>query len=339
MAKKMKNSVKTEMKNMVQRELVRIMAKQISNEDSFKEMVQEVISDFYEEEAVVENQTSYNSKKDLQKGRLGLLTDIMNGKYKEEFLTCINKELEEKNLLMDSLVTPHKSSIPIQKQSNVELSKEQMDALFRISPTKRAENEKIDNLVFSKANVHNMRILNNINAEQASQDYQKIQCTKEISDQLFDYIENNKGNLDATHEQLHINNKSIETYKVHNKEEKEKIGNFKFGKGFTTTLNPKYFAFELEIKTNELTKQRTLTLKNITMESNSISKDVMSAKNIEKLLNIVQEIYSNTTIKPLSQTEPITEEEKRAAKKLKSNQRAKKACNTIKAKKQIQKTK
>lgn len=44
--KKIKDSVKAEMKKAVQKELSKIMAKQIAKEDSFKGMVQEIMSDF-----------------------------------------------------------------------------------------------------------------------------------------------------------------------------------------------------------------------------------------------------------------------------------------------------
>lgn len=333
MKKKIKNSVKSEMKSMVQRELAKIMAKQISNEDSYKEMIQEVINDFYEEEIEVEdtgkeNQPTSGNKRDT-------LYEILSGKYKDRFSALVNQE-ENNTLQMNPYVIGKNLKNENQIFPNIELTKEQLNTLFK------SQNEQgtrqFNPAYFREVNPVNLCNLRGIIKEQSIQDYERIQYTKEVLGKMFDFIEKNINFLEATHEQLHINKNSIETYKVQNKVEKELVNDFNTNKIFSTRLNPEYFSFELEIKTNDLTKQKKLALKNLTMENNVISEGVISTEDVEKLLKIVQEIYSVTTIKPLSQTEPITEEEIRAAKKIKNSQRAKKAWDTIKAKKQVQKT-
>jgi len=319
MKKKIKNSVKTEMKNMVQKELSRIMAKQISNEDFFKEMVQEVISDFYEvEKEEIKEKTSYDSIKEFGRDKASVINDIMEGKYREDFSKIINKDINKnKTEVCFDPISQLKTRV---SNSKIELTPEQMNVLFG----KRKENSEpeIENkLLFSQPNPHNLNILKNINGEQAIQDYERIQYTKEVIKDLFDYIEKNKSHLKAIHEQMHINNKSVEIYKIQNEAEKDLINDFRIYKTFSTRINPEYFSFEVEIKTSEITKQKIIALKNVVMKSVDISDGVIGAEDAEKLLEIAQDIYSNTTIKPLSQTEPITKEEILVTKKLKNKKK------------------
>jgi hypothetical protein len=307
MAKKIKNSVKTEMKNMVQKELARIMAKQISNEDFFKEMIQDVISDFYEEfdeEPINQQSSPQRPWENVQKNRLGHISDIVSGKYKDKFSELINKERSSKSDLMDFFVSPSRFKSKVNLPgSRVELTQEQMDTLFRPREIK-PETEINSNLLFGQPNSNNLSILKGINAEQAINDYRHIQYTEEILNQIFDYIEKNKSNLEATHEQTHPReNFSIEIYKVKNKEEENIVEDFRTSKSFALKLNPNYFAFNLEVKTNEITKNKETFLKNVFINGNQIGEGAVSSDNVKKIMNLVEEIYSETKINPISQTE------------------------------------
>lgn len=303
MKKKIKDSVKTEMKGMIQKELARIMAKQISKEGFFKEMIQEVVDDFYEEEqeetSSLLNENQSNFFKETNKNKLGKIADILNGKYKDEYSTFINKEIDD---------TPGFKSIPLTrpsyKKSNVELTKEQMNAVFNSPKTSKIEDFLKSAPIFNNPNPRNMQILKNIVSEQAIGDYSNIQYTKEILKNMFDYIEKNKSKLKAVHEQLHINNKSVETYKVNNGEERDLVNDFTTNRSFSTRINPEYFGYELEIKTNIKTNQKTLALKNLTVNQNSVAEGMISAEEIGKLLNLTIDIYSETPVTPLSKEFP-----------------------------------
>jgi len=303
MKKKIKDSVKTEMKGMIQKELARIMAKQISKEGFFKEMIQEVVDDFYEEEqeetSSLLNENQSNFFKEINKNKLGKIADILNGKYKDEYSTFINKEIDD---------TPGFKSIPLTrpsyKKSNVELTKEQMNTLFDSPKISKIEDFLKSAPIFNNPNPRNMQILKNIVSEQAIGDYSNIQYTKEILKNMFDYIEKNKSKLKAVHEQLHINNKSVETYKVNNGEERDLVNDFTTNRSFSTRINPEYFGYELEIKTNIKTNQKTLALKNLTVNQNSVAEGMISAEEIGKLLNLTIDIYSETPVTPLSKEFP-----------------------------------
>lgn len=327
MKKKIKNSVKTEMKNMIQKELARIMAKKISNEDFFKEMMQEVVNDFYEEEQQGEknssrleevqkelysplNKNSSKLFKEINKNRFGHIADIMNGKYKDDFSTFINKELDDEHGFKPFPITrpsTKTSNIISVEPSDVELTKEQMNKIFN--------SQKLP--IFNNPNPKNMQILRNIVLEQATQDYGYIQYTKEILNEMFDYIEKNKSKLRATHEQMHINNKSIETYRVNNGEERELVSDFRTNHSFNTSINPEYFGYELEIKTSNTTNQKAIALKNLTVNQNSVSEGMISAEEMGRLLDLTMDIYSETPATPLSKEFPkefakkTSEEEKK----------------------------
>lgn len=303
MKKKIKDSAKAEMKDMIQKELARIMAKQISKEGFFKEMIQEVVDDFYEEEqeetSSLLNENQSNFFKEINKNKLGKIADILNGKYKDEYSTFINKEIDD---------TPGFKSIPLTrpsyKKSNVELTKEQMNTLFDSPKISKIEDFLKSAPIFNNPNPRNMQILKNIVSEQAIGDYSNIQYTKEILKDMFDYIEKNKSKLKAVHEQLHINNKSVETYKVNNGEERDLVNDFTTNRSFSTRINPEYFGYELEIKTNIKTNQKTLALKNLTVNQNSAAEGMISAEEIGKLLNLTIDIYSETPVTPLSKEFP-----------------------------------
>lgn len=319
MKKKIKDSVKTEMKGMIQKELVRIMAKQISKEGFFKEMIQEVVDDFYEEEKQEESYSSYLKEKqealsslskgnlpklfkEIDKSRLINIVDIMNGKYKDEYSIFLNKELDDISTKPRPDVKP--SIKPSVRASNVELTKEQMNTLFT-SPKISKIDESLKTVpIFNNPNPRNMQILKNIVSEQAIGDYSNIQYTKEILKDMFDYIEKNKSKLKAVHEQLHINNKSVETYKVNNGEERDLVNDFTTNRSFSTRINPEYFGYELEIKTNIKTNQKTLALKNLTVNQNSVAEGMISAEEIGKLFNLTIDIYSETPATPLSKEFP-----------------------------------
>lgn len=314
MKKKIKDSAKAEMKDMIQKELARIMAKQISKEDFFKEMMQEVVDDFYEEEQEEQeditqsrlkkiqeskysplNGNPFGLSKEVQKDRLGKIVDILNGKFKDEYSKFINKEVDDVPGFKSIPVTR-----PLSKTSNVELTKEQMNKIFESPKVSKL----IDELpIFNNANPKNMQFLKNIVSEQAIGDYSNIQYTKEILKEMFDYIEKNKSKLKATHEQLHINNKSVETYKINNGEERDLVDDSK--RSFSgTKINPNFFGYELEIKTSNVTNQKTLALKNLTVNENSVSEGMISAEEIGRLLDLTIDIYSETQAVPLSKEFP-----------------------------------
>jgi hypothetical protein len=346
MKKKIKDSAKAEMKDMIQKELARIMAKQISKEDFFKEMMQEVVDDFYEEEQ--EETTSPQLKegqegtnlllggnpfikrfKEIDKNRLGHISDIMAGKYKDEYSIFLNKEVGD---------VPGFNSIPVtrplSKTSNVELTKEQMNKIFESPKVSKL----IDELsIFNNANPKNMQFLKNIVSEQAIGDYSNIQYTKEILKEMFNYIEKNKSKLKATHEQLHINNKSVETYKINNGEERDLVDDSK--RSFSgTKINPNFFGYELEIKTSNVTNQKTLALKNLTVNENSVSEGMISAEEIGRLLNLTIDIYSETQITPLSKEFP-EEFSKKTSEEEKKETLSKRALKAWETRKKNEKTK
>ncbi len=310
--KKIKNSVKTEMKNMVQKELARIMAKQISNEDFFKEMVQDVICDFYEEESEEKsNKTNLSNEKfpldEFTRNRMekiNRLRDIQNGNNKDrisELLNFDNKSNNKENTFFEKEIDYFNQ---YRKPSKVELSSEQLNTLFG---QKDVCHDKLTNkLIYGQPNIKNYLELRNIVEEQATSDYGQIQYSENVLHDLFSYIEKNKAELEATHEQTHVDSKSIEIYKVGNKNKKiigegaEEVGYF------YKKLNPDYFYFELEIQTNEIKKLREISLKNVFLNGKSIDKGDISIINGENLLNLSKEIYSETIIKSTSQTESNT---------------------------------
>ncbi len=309
MEKKIKNSVKTEMKNMVQKELAKIMAKQISNEDFFKEMVQDVISDFYEDVDVskqkenisdsigkrplsdyidekFDNASAYEKLSNFSskntRDKLEHLSDIACGKYKEEFLKHINYGDEPKKSQVSSI----RRHIPplFTPESKVEFTSDQLNSIFNNTAEDR---NPLQNLIFNQPNRNNLRELNNITKSQASEDFvEKMQYTKEILEKLFNYIENNMNKLDATHEQVHIGKRSIELYSVVDRENKDD------------------FSFELEIKGKTSFVGREIFLKNVAVDSMLVNEGIISLENAEKLLDLSQKIYSETIIEPLSKTEP-----------------------------------
>ena len=294
--KKIKNSVKTEMKNMVQKELAKIMARQISNEDFFKEMVQDTIADFYEDEAESKDfstSSPFSNHKTYSKlgaDKSDLLNDIFTGKYKDEFKKILDVDVDrtrEANTT-STIFNPMRFS-PVEP-SKVRLSESQLNSMFaRDLDINKPETVRAINSTFSKPNPYNMSILSSINGKQAIQDYNNIHYTKDTMAKIFECIEKFKGNLTATHEQIHHDTKSIETYKVSY-----------IGGGFS---------FEIEIQTRLSSKTKTINLKNVNLLGDKISEGITDLKSIEKLLDLAQEIYSETPILPISKTVPDTSKE------------------------------
>lgn len=279
--KKIKNSVKTETKNMVQKELSKIMAKQLSNQDFFKEIMQDVINDFYEEDVNLDKpkleqkiNPTYDKIKSSIIDRTSLINDIMNGQLKEEFSTLVG---DEKNF------NQHQS---FNKLAGLDIPESKVEL-----------NDKLLQLLFGQPNICNLSSLKKINAKQAVEQYDCIEYTKEFLDKLFNYIEENKSQLIATHEQIHVGDNSVEIYKINNKEEKDDK-HF-----FLPLINQNHFSFELRIKTNEISKKNEMFLENVIFEGRVIEHGFILIEDFQKLLNLSKEIYSETIKEPVPKTE------------------------------------
>ena len=324
MAKKVKNSVKTEMKNMVQKELAKIMAKQISNEDFFKEMVKDVVNDFYEEDVELKEVKDFIERPwdRIQNNKLGHLKDILNGKYKENFNDLVNDKNKSKGDFLEFMTSKvHKS--PTFPESKVNLKQSDLESLFNAPK----ESNIFNKAIFSVPNSQNLTILKGINAEQALSDYKTIQFTDDTLGDIFNNIAKYRKNLECSHEQTHSNKNSIEVYRIKNKEEVE----VEKGKYVWENINPNYFAFDLKIKTKENTQLREISLGNVFLNGNIIAEGNLGFENAEKMLNLVVEIYSDTTIEPISKTESINVAAEIKPKKEKTN--LKRKVSAIKTKK------
>lgn len=327
MAKKVKNSVKTEMKNMVQKELAKIMAKQLSNEDFFKEMVKDVIDDFYEEEVELKEVKD----KDFigkpwernQNNKLGHINDILNGKYKDEFNSLVDGKKIPKNDFLE-FMTSKVHKYPTNTASNVSLKQSELESLFNAPKESNVFNKSI----FSVPNSQNITILKGINAEQAISDYKMIHFTNETLEEIFYAIIKHRKDLECSHEQTYSNKNAIEVYRIKNKEEKEFQQDEKV---WNKIINPNYFSFDLEIKTKENTLLREISLGNVFLNGNTIEKGNLGFENAEKILNLVVEIYSDTIIEPISKTESINVTPEIKPKKEKTN--LKRKVSAIKTKK------
>lgn len=320
--KKIKDSVKTEMKKAVQKELSKMMAKQIAKEDSFKRMAQEMMSNFFEEDAIKEiampqpEESWRNSTNPWTKSttdRLQFLAGIKKGDLKEEFAKLIDKNLysEEKDYFNIKNVSDLNRFIK-KANSNVLLTDTQMSTLF--DPARIAEKTKSgttipNDIIFTQANPVNMSKLSSIVKEQAEADYSSINYSQEIKDKLFNYINSNKSSLEARHEQIHINsaNNTKERYYIANKEDlyvdKNKIDYRLHMQAYN--INPEHFSFNLEIETNTKTNKKAMLLKDIYLKGESFPYGNITSDDGVKLLDIAQQIYSDTIIKPLSETQPV----------------------------------
>jgi len=311
--KKIKDSAKAEMKKAVQKELSKIMAKQIAKEDLFKNMMQEILSDFFEEIDVKEEKQEESTFNlfPWQRGyknvneRIKTLAGIQSGDHKEEFSKMINKDVNSISCDFSKNVSDLNSRLIRKGNSNVLLTDDQMKTLF--DPARLAEKVKtIPNpLLFREANPINMSKLASISKEQAEADYFRgMNYTKEMIDSLFKYINENKLSLEATHDQWEANNNSIEKFHVKNKEPKDLEENEEFRRFYTPKINPKYFAFCIEVKTRLTTKIKTFSLIDVYLNGESLPFGSIGLEDIIKLLELAKEIYSDTIILPLSQTNP-----------------------------------
>jgi len=318
--KKIKDSAKAEMKKAVQKELSRIMAKQIAKEDFFKEMVQEIVSDFFEEDAIKETAIPHPEQPwnwgTTTPERLKLLAGIKKGELKDEFSKIINKNLnsEEKEYFEQIADSPNIKNSPDfnrlikRKNSNVLFTDEQMRTLFdpaRLAEKEKAQSSYSNDIVFGKANPQNINKLSGFVKDQAIEDYSRINYTQEVKDNLFDYIKNNKSSLEATHEQFHINPiNSMERYHVTNKKnlhlDKTEVA-YKFNRG-AYNINPEHFSFNVEIKTNTKTNIKAVLLNDVYLKGEYFPHGHITFDDVTKLLDIAQQIYSDTIICPLSET-------------------------------------
>ena len=242
--------------------------------------------------------------------RLQFLAGIKKGELKNDFGKIINKNLtDEEREYFNIKNISDLNTFTKKPNSNVILSDSEMSTLF--DPERIAKNAKtknfINDLIFTQPNHANIQKLRSFAKEHAENNYLTMNYAKEMLDSLFVYIDENKLSLEAFHEQVHVGNNSIEKYHLKNSESKN-LGleeNMMLSKFNTMVLNPKYFSFYIEIKINTKTKIKNISLNEVYLNGQSYAFGSISLEDVTKLLGIVQQIYSDTKIKPLSETNPV----------------------------------
>lgn len=266
--KKIKDSIKLEMKREIQKELVKIIAEQISKENVFVEMKQNIIDDFCED---VSNKPLNIFNETLEKNKtidfLKKMDVIKDGKMKDFFDVMINKKIG-KEYFKTNEIDISKINIPNIPEDNLWINGE--IPIDGSEITKKVKRNKIYSHILNENNIS--EVLASLRPQE--NEYHLIEYTDETLDLLFNLLEESKLNLIVSCENVLGDTK----FKVSNGEEKYL--------GESGLINSKHLSFELKI--DSLSK---IELENVFINGHLIERGIIELKTANEILDIVNKNY------------------------------------------------